>query len=152
MSEAVAKARDCDAAGRHSDAISELVAGVNAQDAAATTELGKRLLIGDRAPNLPRDGARLIAEADALGSAEAAAILAVLYALGTNQAYGIGDAVDKLVCAAERGWQPVVELKGSIGQLLRRIECVATDLTWHQTEPGLIGAPSLLVRHQRVVS
>jgi predicted Zn-dependent protease len=49
------------------------------------------------------------------------------------------------------GWQPVVELNGAIGQLLRRIECVATDLAWYQTEHGLVGAPSLLLRRQRVV-
>lgn len=106
MSDAVSKARECDAAGRSSEALNHLVAGVNAKDAAATTELGKRLLIGDRAPNLPRDGARFIDEADRLGSAEAAAILAVLYALGTHQGYGLGHAVDKLAQAAARGWKP----------------------------------------------
>ncbi|HMB73516.1 MAG TPA: 2OG-Fe(II) oxygenase [Gammaproteobacteria bacterium] len=106
MSEAVAKARQCDAAGRHSEAISHLVAGVNAKDAEAATVLGKRLLIGDRAPNLPRDGAQLIAEAHELGSAEAAAMLSVLYALGTKQGFGLEHAVEKLAEAAARGWQP----------------------------------------------
>jgi PmbA protein len=50
-----------------------------------------------------------------------------------------------------RGWQPVVELRVGIGQLLRRIEAVGTDLAWYQTERGLIRAPSLLVRRQNVV-
>ena len=50
-----------------------------------------------------------------------------------------------------RGWHPVVELRGSLGRLLRRIEAVGTDLCWFQTDHGCVGAPSLLVRRQRVV-
>lgn len=49
------------------------------------------------------------------------------------------------------GWHPVVELRGSLGRLLRRIEAVGTDLRWFQTERGCIGAPSLLIRRQSVV-
>ena len=109
MSEAVAKALECDSLGKHSEAISHLVAGVNAKDAEATTSLGKRLLIGDRAPYRPSDGARFIAEADELGSAEAAAILAVLYALGTRADRGLEHAVERLAEAAVRGWQPARE-------------------------------------------
>jgi PmbA protein len=50
-----------------------------------------------------------------------------------------------------RGWQPVAELRSGVGQLLRRIEAVGTDLAWYQTERGLIRAPSLLLRRQSVV-
>jgi PmbA protein len=50
-----------------------------------------------------------------------------------------------------RGWHPVVELRGSLGRLLRRVEAVGTDLRWFQTSRGFIGAPSLLVRRQPVV-
>ena len=50
-----------------------------------------------------------------------------------------------------RGWHPVVELRGSIGRLLRRIEAVGTDLRWFQTNRGFVGAPSLLVRRQPVI-
>jgi PmbA protein len=50
-----------------------------------------------------------------------------------------------------RGWHPVVELRGSLGRLLRRIEAVGTDLRWFQTSRGFVGTPSLLVRRQRVV-
>jgi predicted Zn-dependent protease len=50
-----------------------------------------------------------------------------------------------------RGWHPVVELRGSLGLLLRRIEAVGTDLRWFQTTQGFIGAPSLLIRSQPVV-
>ncbi len=52
---------------------------------------------------------------------------------------------------AVRGWHPVVELRGSLGRLLRRIEAVGNDLRWFQTESGFIGAPSVLVRRQPVV-
>jgi PmbA protein len=50
-----------------------------------------------------------------------------------------------------RGWHPVVELRGSVGRLLRRIEAVGTDLRWFQTSQGFVGAPSLLIRRQPVV-
>jgi predicted Zn-dependent protease len=45
----------------------------------------------------------------------------------------------------------VVELQGSLGRLLRRIEAVGNDRRWFQTSQGFIGAPSLLIRHQPVV-
>lgn len=50
-----------------------------------------------------------------------------------------------------RGWHPVVELSGSLGTLLRRIDAVGTDLCWFQTAQGFVGASSLLVRRQPVV-
>gem|GEM_PF-504948 len=50
-----------------------------------------------------------------------------------------------------RGWQPVVELRGRLGLLLRRIEAVGTDLAWYQTDAGFVGAPTLLVRRQPVM-
>jgi PmbA protein len=50
-----------------------------------------------------------------------------------------------------RGWHPVVELRGSVGRLLRRIEAVGTDLRWFQTSQGFVGTPSLLIRRQPVV-
>ena len=50
-----------------------------------------------------------------------------------------------------QGWHPVVELRGSLGRLLRRIEAVGNDLRWFQTNRGFVGAPSLLVRRQPVV-
>lgn len=50
-----------------------------------------------------------------------------------------------------RGWHPVVELRGSLGRLLRRIEAVGTDLRWFQTNQGVVGTPSLLIRRQPVV-
>ena len=49
------------------------------------------------------------------------------------------------------GWQPVVELRGGIGQLLRRIDGVGTDNRWYQTDAGFVSAPSILTRRQTVV-
>jgi len=50
-----------------------------------------------------------------------------------------------------RGWHPVVELRGSLSLLLRRIDAVGTDLAWFQTDGGCVGAPTVLIRHQPVV-
>lgn len=54
--------------------------------------------------------------------------------------------------AVERGrvaaWHPVVELRGSLGSFLRRIEALGTDRRWYQTASGYVGAPSMLVRRQ----
>jgi predicted Zn-dependent protease len=50
-----------------------------------------------------------------------------------------------------RSWHPVVELKGSLGSFLRRIEAVGTDRRWYQCPQGFVGAPSILVRRQRVL-
>lgn len=48
------------------------------------------------------------------------------------------------------GWHPVVELEGQLGTLLRRIDAVGTDRSWHQTAAGFVGTPSILVRAQPV--
>jgi hypothetical protein len=93
-----------DAAGRHTDAINQLVAGVRSGDVEATTRLGKRLLVGDRAPLLPNDGARFLEDASARGGAEPASVLAVLFAVGGSARHDLRAALDSLVTAAERGW------------------------------------------------
>jgi PmbA protein len=49
------------------------------------------------------------------------------------------------------GCQPVVEVRGALSHLLRRIEALGKDLNWHQTAAGFVAAPSMLVRCQRVV-
>jgi hypothetical protein len=103
-SDAVAKAEGCDAAGDHVQAVNHLAAAARNGDIEAVTRLGKRLLVGDRAPLLPNDGARLLEDADALGGAEAAGVLSVLYAVGASRQKGLRDALDKLTLAAERGW------------------------------------------------
>src|SRR5690242_16817849 len=100
----VARAEQCDAAGAHTDAIGHLAAGARKHDVEAMTRLGKRLLVGDRSPCLPKDGAGLIAEASERGGAEAAAVLAVLYAVGASRGRDMQAGLKSLVVAAERGW------------------------------------------------
>jgi len=51
-----------------------------------------------------------------------------------------------------RGWHPIVELRGRLGTLLRRLEAVGTDRAWFDTPHGAVGAPSMLIRRQPVVS
>ncbi|HVJ29945.1 MAG TPA: 2OG-Fe(II) oxygenase [Gammaproteobacteria bacterium] len=102
----VARAEQCDAAGAHADAVGHLAAGARKHDVEAMTRLGKRLLVGDRSPCLPKDGAGLIAEASARGGAEAAAVLAVLYAVGASRGHGVQAGLQSLIVAAERGWPP----------------------------------------------
>ena len=102
----VLAAEEHDAAGRHVQAVDQLVAGVKKRDVEATTRLGKRLLVGDRSPLLPNDGARFLEEAAGQGGAEAAAILAVLFALGANREHDVRSALESLIVSAERGWPP----------------------------------------------
>jgi prolyl 4-hydroxylase len=104
LSSDVQRAEQCDAAGAHSDAITHLATGTRKHDVEAMTRLGKRLLVGDRAPCLPKDGAGLIAEASGRGGAEAAAVLAVLYAVGASKGHDLRSGLESLILAAERGW------------------------------------------------
>jgi hypothetical protein len=93
-----------DAAGDHRAAIDQLAIGAREKDVEALTRLGKRLLVGDRAPALPAQGAGFLAEAVERGGAEAAALLAVIYAVGASRRHGAADALETLTLAAERGW------------------------------------------------
>ena len=106
FSNEVTTAEAYDAAGRHAEAIDALVAGVKNGDIEATTRLGKRLLVGDRAPSLANDGARFLEEASSRGGAEAAAVLAVLFAVGANREHDVRSGLQSLVVAAQRGWPP----------------------------------------------
>ena len=81
MTPATARAAEHDAAGRHDQAIDELAHATRAGDIEAMTELGKRLVSGDRAPLLPEDGTRFLADALHAGSSEAALRLATMAAL-----------------------------------------------------------------------
>lgn len=102
----VERAEQCDAAGAHGDAVNHLASAARKHDVEAMTRLGKRLLVGDRAPCLPKDGAGLIADASSRGGAEAAALLAVLYAVGASRGHNLPAALESLIVAAERGWPP----------------------------------------------
>lgn len=96
-------AAEHDAAGRHDDAVNELALAAQRGDVDAMTELGKRLVAGDRAPLLPQDGARLLADALQAGSAEAALRLATLAALGAYTKQSWSGAFGLLAFAAEQG-------------------------------------------------
>jgi hypothetical protein len=100
---AVALASRHDAAGDHDAAVNALALATQRGDLQAMTQLGLRLLVGDRAPALPRDGAGLLLDAYKQGSAEAAERLAVLAALGCYTRQSFADAFDLLTAAAERG-------------------------------------------------
>ena len=138
LSTEVLGAEACDAAGRHVEAVNQLVAGVRNGDVEATTRLGKRLLVGDRAPLLPNDGAGLLEDASQGGSAEAAALLAVLFAVGASRQHDVHSGLENLVVAAERGWpaaQAQLRVLGAPGvednQPGRWRELAATiDLAW----------------------
>jgi prolyl 4-hydroxylase len=106
LSPDVAKAQQCDDAGRHTEAINHLVAGVHKSDVEAITRLGKRLLVGDRAPLLPNDGIGLLVDANERGGAEAAMLLSVLFGIGVSSRHDLAAALECLVVAAERGWPP----------------------------------------------
>jgi hypothetical protein len=96
-------AAEHDAGGRHGEAINELAIATQRGDIEAMTELGKRLIIGDRAPQMPKDGAQLLLDAVKAGSPEAALRLANLVALGAHVDQSWSGALSLLAVAAERG-------------------------------------------------
>jgi len=102
-SAATALAAEHDAAGRHDEAVDALARATQAGDIDAMTELGKRLVIGDRAPMLPQDGARFLIDAMRAGSAEAALRLAPMAALGAYVEQSWPGALALLVRAADLG-------------------------------------------------
>jgi prolyl 4-hydroxylase len=103
MSGGLAAAAAHDAVGRHDDAINELALATQRGELDAMTELGRRLLVGDRAPLLPRDGARFLLDAANAGNPEAALRLATLTALGAHVDQSWKAALSLLAFAAERG-------------------------------------------------
>ena len=103
MNAALAQAAEHDLAGRYDDAVNALARAAQSGDLDAMTELGKRLVVGEKAPLLPRDGAGLLLEAARGGHAEAALRLATLTALGAHVQQNWNDALGLLVFAAERG-------------------------------------------------
>jgi hypothetical protein len=103
---AIARARALDADGRHDEAINELANAAQRGDAEAMTQLAKRIIVGDRAPRLRRQGIGLLGDAVKMGSAEAADRLAVIHASGVVAAPDWPAALKLLTLAAERGWAP----------------------------------------------
>jgi len=102
----IEKAEGLDAEGRHDDAINELANAAQRGDVEATTRLAKRIIVGDRAPRLRREGIGLLRDAVRMGGAEAAARLAVIHAAGVFAAPDWPGALRLAMLAAERGWAP----------------------------------------------
>jgi hypothetical protein len=100
------RAQALDADGRHDEAINQLAAAAQRGDAEATTQLAKRMIVGDRAPRLLRQGIGLLGDAVNKGGAEAADRLAVIHATGVVAPPDWRKALRLLVLAAERGWNP----------------------------------------------
>jgi hypothetical protein len=105
-STALARAGKLDAEGRHDDAVNELATAAQRGDVEATTQLAKRIIVGDRAPRLGLRGVGLLQDAVKLGGAEAADRLAVILAAGIAGPPDWPSALRLLVVAAERGWAP----------------------------------------------
>jgi hypothetical protein len=81
-SAALSTAREHDAAGRHEEAVDALAKATRAGDLQAMSELGHRLLIGDRAPRIVPHALSFIAEAARGGEGRALARVAALTAAG----------------------------------------------------------------------
>src|SRR5690242_7328124 len=106
LSPEVKRARELDADGRHDEAINQLAVAAQRGDAEATTQLAKRLIVGDRAPRLRPQGVGLLRDAVAAGGAEAADRLAFIAAAGADGPADWRAALGLLGLAAERGWMP----------------------------------------------
>ncbi len=154
---AIARARAFDADGRHDQAINELANAAQRGDADAMTQLAKRIIVGDRAPRLRRQGIGLLADAVKMGSAEAADRLAVIRASGVVAAPDWPAALSLLALAAERSWAPArAQLEvlasmlrpGSPGALveeanLRQLLVPAAGLVVHE-DPRICNFPSFV--------
>jgi prolyl 4-hydroxylase len=109
LSDYVVEAANHDAAHHYDEAVNSLARGVKAGDVESMTRLGKRLLAGDAAPYLPREGIGFLIDAARRGGAEAPAVLAVLSAAGAHVRQSWNEGLSALVLAAERGWRPARE-------------------------------------------
>ena len=105
----LAKAAEFDARGDHDEAVNVLARATQAGDHTAGTHLGKRLLVGDRAPYLPREGAGFIMEAAQAGISEAVALVAVFQGIGIFQPRDWQLALNSLAHAASLGYIPARE-------------------------------------------
>ena len=135
MTAAIALAEQHDQAGRHDDAINALARATQSGDTEAMTELGKRLIVGDRAPLLPLDGAKMLLDATVAGNAEAALRFAVLKALGAHMPQSWTDAIGLLVFAAERGSESA---RKQVAVLARQpLSAAETTSDWKQLAGGI---------------
>lgn len=156
MNAALTLAAEHDLAGRYDDAVNALARAAQTGDLDAMTELGKRLVVGEKAPPLPRDGAGLLLDAAKGGHPEAALRLATLTALGAHVPQNWNDALGLLVFAAERGSESA---RGQLQALAGRPAApadgdkqwqrVAEQInlrSWLSAPPGQTLCPNPLVR------
>jgi prolyl 4-hydroxylase len=118
LSSPVARAEALDADGRHDEAINELALAAQGGDVEATTRLAKRIIVGDRAPRLRRQGIDLLGDAVKMGGAEAADRLAVIHAAGAFAPPDWQAALRLLMLAAERGWRPARAQLGVLASMI----------------------------------
>ena len=123
------RAAEHDAAGRHEEAINALAVAAQAGDAEATAELAQRLLVGDRAPYMPVQGAGLLADAAGGGSVDAMLCLACLIALGAHVPQSWNAAFGWLVRAAELGSEPA---RGQLRLLSRQSATDSGEADWRE--------------------
>ncbi len=83
--------------------VETLRASARAGDAAALTELGRCLLVGQGVPQSVPEGERMLREAAARGGADANSLLAILSSWGVLAARDLNGALDYLARAAELG-------------------------------------------------
>jgi hypothetical protein len=150
--------------GNHARAVSLLTEASRHGDVEAMTRLGKRLLVAANAPDRPKEGAELIRTGAHLGGAEAAAQLAVLFAVGMFVEQSWEAALGALTFAADRGWSAAQrqlrvlaadrELAArdlgarEIDSALWRQLAAAIDIgRWHVPLSGATLSESPLVRH-----
>jgi TPR repeat protein len=104
--DSLAAVRDLDVAGRHAEAYELLAQGSRQGDLAAMSELGHRLLVGDRAPKSPKHALTFLAEAAGRGEPRALARMAALTAGGAYVAQDWRQALRLLAAAAAAGDAP----------------------------------------------
>jgi prolyl 4-hydroxylase len=102
----LAKAAAEDQRGDHNAALMTLVKATELNDPVALTQLGKRLLFGDRAPRRTKDGAALLLDAAEQNHPEAVAAMAILQSLGIHQQQSWENGLRALTHAAKLGWLP----------------------------------------------
>lgn len=100
------KAARMDAEGNYNESLILLSKAAKEGDLYAKTQLGKRLLTGDRAPRFQKDGAIMLLEAAQAHHPEAVAAMSILQCLGVQQRQNWQDALNTLVHAAILGWVP----------------------------------------------
>ncbi len=134
-SEELAAAERHDRRGEHAQAIDCLARAAQAGNNEAMTQLARRLIAGDRAPMMPKEGARLLLDAARAGNAEAASALAVLLGLGAYVPQNMSAAFDTLGYAAERGSQSARRQLGVLlpsHSLTLRAQRDESPLLWRQ--------------------